>query len=111
MEICDHTWRDEEGRKGDSIGFIHNGSSPKERDRWMERIVGPRHARMLIFLERATISSTVLKKGYVSAGGELRGKKWVGLKPLFLAPTNVHLCKDMTHGHMKKGLIAEGASS
>jgi hypothetical protein len=41
---------------------------------------------MIIFLERATISTIVLEKGYVVAGGELRGEKWVSLKPPFPTP-------------------------
>jgi hypothetical protein len=36
---------------------------------------------MTIFLELAVISTSVLVKGYVAAGGELQGKIWVGLKP------------------------------
>jgi hypothetical protein len=83
----------------------------KVRDRQTGRIVGPGHAQTLIFLERATISTTVLTKGYVVAGGELRGEKRVGLKPLFPTPTITCLHKDTTRGHMKKGLIAEGASA
>jgi hypothetical protein len=77
----------------------------------MRRIVGPGHAWTLIFIERAAIGTTFLIKGYVEYGGELRGKKRVGLKPLFPMPTITHLHKDIGQGHMKKGLIAEGASA
>jgi hypothetical protein len=46
----------------------------KVRDRWMGRIMGPGHARTLILLEQAAISTMVLTKGYMATGGELRGK-------------------------------------
>jgi hypothetical protein len=58
----------------------------------MRRIVGPGHARTLIFLERAAIGTTVLTKGYVAAGGELRGEKRVGLKPLLPACPQSCVC-------------------
>jgi hypothetical protein len=45
---------------------------------------------MIIILERATISTTVLEGRYVVAGGGLQGKKLVGLKPLLPAPAIVH---------------------
>jgi hypothetical protein len=43
--------------------------------------VGPEHARVLIFLERAAIETTVLEKGRMEARSELWGEKWVSLKP------------------------------
>jgi hypothetical protein len=58
-----------------------------------EKECGPRHARTLIFLEWAAISTTFSTKGYVAAGGELRGKKWVGIKPLFPTSAIMHLRK------------------
>jgi hypothetical protein len=66
----------------------------------MRRIVGPGHARTLIFLERAAIGTTVLTKGYVAAGGELWGEKRVGLRPLFPAPAIMCLHKVIAQGRM-----------
>jgi hypothetical protein len=61
---------------------------------------------MLIFLEQAAISTTVLTKGYMAAGGEFRGEKWVGLKPLFpMHPAIACFHKVIAQGHMKKGLV------
>jgi hypothetical protein len=48
--------------------------------------VGPGQARKIIFLEWAAISTTVSMKGYVAAGGELWGEKWVGLNHSFPCP-------------------------
>jgi hypothetical protein len=69
----------------------------------MRRIAGPRHAQTFIFLEQAAISTTVLTKGYVAARGDLWGKKWVGLKPLFLVPTIAYFQKVTTQGHINEG--------
>jgi hypothetical protein len=73
-------------KKGDSIAVVDHGSSLKVRNRWTGRIVGPGHAQTLIFLERATIRTTVFTNGYVAARGGLWGEKWVGLKPLLSCP-------------------------
>jgi hypothetical protein len=75
------------------------------RTRW---IAGPQHAQTLIFLEQATISTKILTKGYMVAGGELWGEKRVGIKKLFPMPTITCLLKETTQGHMKKVLIPEG---
>jgi hypothetical protein len=48
--------------------------------------VGPEHAWVLIFLERAAIETIVSTKGYVALSSELRGEKRVGLKPPLGAP-------------------------
>jgi hypothetical protein len=53
--------------------------------------VGSKHARVLIFRERAAIETMVLEKGYVAAGGKLRGEKW-------LIPN--HSC---TYNHLMQG--------
>jgi hypothetical protein len=62
--------------------------------------VGPEHAQTLKFLERATIETTVLQKGCVAIGGELRGEKQVGLKPLLATPTITYLREVIAQGHM-----------
>jgi hypothetical protein len=49
--------------------------------------VGPKHAQVLIFCERAAIETTVLEKGHVEDRSELRGEKWFALKPSMDAPT------------------------
>jgi hypothetical protein len=43
--------------------------------------MGPENARVLIFLEWATIETTVLEKGRVEDHSELWGEKKVSLKP------------------------------
>ena len=43
--------------------------------------MGEKHARVLIFHERAAIETMVLEKGRVEACNELRGEKRVSLKP------------------------------
>jgi hypothetical protein len=111
VEIWDHAWKEEEeSRKGDSIVDVDHGSSLKVIDWRTWSIAGPWHAQTLILLERAIISTMVLTKGYVAAGGELQGEKRVGLKQLLPAPTIVRLYKNTTWGHMKRGIIAEGVS-
>jgi hypothetical protein len=80
-------------------------------DRRMRIIAGPRHARKLIFLERAAIGTMVLTKGYVAYGGGLRGKKWVGLKPLFPMPAIAYLCNVIAQGHMEEGANGKRASA
>jgi hypothetical protein len=47
----------------------------------------------------------------VEAGGELRGEKWVGLKPLFPTPTITHLREVIAHGLMKERANEKGASA
>jgi hypothetical protein len=49
--------------------------------------VGPEHARVLIFHERAAIETTVLEKGCMEARSELWGEKRVSLKPPMDVPT------------------------
>jgi hypothetical protein len=67
----------------DSITIIDREVAREVEDRWWGRIVGPGQAQKIIFLERATISTTVSTKGYVAAGGELQGEKQVGLNHSF----------------------------
>jgi hypothetical protein len=54
---------------------------------------GPEHARVLIFLERAAIETTVLEKGRMEACSGLRGEKWVSLKPPMDAPAIMWSCE------------------
>jgi hypothetical protein len=63
--------------------------------------VGPKHARVLIFLERAVIETTVLVKGHMEAHSELRGEKWVSLKLPMDAPAIVWSHELITQGHIK----------
>jgi hypothetical protein len=58
---------------------------------------------MIIILERAAISTTVLEGRYMVVGGGLRGEKWVGIIPLLPAPTIMHYHKGTTQGRMKEG--------
>jgi hypothetical protein len=44
-------------------------------------------------------------------GGELRGEKWVVLKPLFPAPTITQLREVISQGHMKEGANTKGANA
>jgi hypothetical protein len=57
---------------------------------------------MLKILERATIYTTVSSKAYVAAGGELRGKKRVGLKPLLPTPTIISFHEVIAHDLKKE---------
>jgi hypothetical protein len=47
----------------------------------------------------------------VAVGGELRGEKWVGLKPLFPMPAITYFRKVTTQGHMKEGVVEKRASA
>jgi hypothetical protein len=67
-----------EGWNRSLIAVVDRKQHREAGDRWMGRIAEPELAWRIIFLERATISTTVLVTGYVSAGGGLRGEKWVG---------------------------------
>jgi hypothetical protein len=69
-------------KKGDLIESIDHRSSSKERNRWMRRIAGPRHAQMLIFLERASIRTMNIHKWIRGSTRRIAGEKRVGLKPL-----------------------------
>jgi hypothetical protein len=71
------------------------------------RIAGSEHAWVLIFCERATIETTVLEKGYVAAGGGLRGEKWLipnhsWMHPQSFAPQSRGHVKTIAQGHIKK---------
>jgi hypothetical protein len=44
----------------------------------------------------------------MAAGGELRGEKWVGLKPLLPMPTITVFHEVIAQGHMKERLMKKG---
>jgi hypothetical protein len=73
---------------------------------WSCCIVGSKHARVLIFLERAAIKTTLSPKAYVELCSELQGEKWVSLKPPLATPQSC--------GHVRsspKVISKEGAST
>jgi hypothetical protein len=72
--------------------------------------VGPEHDWMLIFLEWATIGTTILPRAYMALCSELR-RKVVGLKPLLDMPAIAYFCKVTAQGHMKEGANEKGASA
>jgi hypothetical protein len=47
----------------------------------------------------------------VAAGGELRGEKWVGLKPLFPMPAITSFHEVIAHGLKKERANEKGASA
>jgi hypothetical protein len=90
VEICGDAWKEERREEQRLITVVDHRQCQRSRDRWTEGIPGPGHARMIIFLEWATISTIILVTGYVSAREGLWGKKWVGWKPLLPTPTIMH---------------------
>jgi hypothetical protein len=75
-----------EGRKGGRSQSSVKRHHPRSQDRRSRLIAGTESDRTLKILERATIETTVLPKGYVATGSELRGEKRCGLKPLLATP-------------------------
>jgi hypothetical protein len=67
------------------------------------RIAGPEHTWILIFLEWVTIETMVSPKAYMELCSELRGEKWVGLKPPLDTPAIAYFHKVTAQGHMKEG--------
>jgi hypothetical protein len=47
----------------------------------------------------------------MAVGGELRGEKQVGLKPLLVVPAITYLREAIAQGHMEKGANEKGASA
>jgi len=78
--------RESEGRKGDKYQPLVKRHRLISQDQRSHLIAGTESDRVLKILERAAIETTVLPKGYVETGGELRGEKQYGLKPLLATP-------------------------
>jgi hypothetical protein len=69
---------------------------------WSCSIAGSEHARVLIFIEWDAIKTKVSPKAYVEFYSELRGKKWVALKPPLDAPAIAWSRDNITQGHINK---------
>jgi hypothetical protein len=89
----DRSWRsgracsEEKGRKRKTdLQTVDQEASPEITRSTVSLIVGTESAWTLKILERAAIETTVLPKGYVAIGSELRGEKRCGLKPLLATP-------------------------
>jgi hypothetical protein len=65
-------------------------------------IEGPEHARVLIFLERAAIKTTISPKEYVELCSELRGEKQVSLKPTLATPAIAWSHEIIAQGHIER---------
>jgi hypothetical protein len=97
--MCDPGRRKEKSQ----ISVVYHETPSRSEDRWSSWIARPEHARTLKFLEQVGIETTVLGKGYMVVGGELRGEKRVGLKPLLFVLAITYLCEVITQVHMKEG--------
>jgi hypothetical protein len=71
-------------------------------------ITGVKHARTLKFLERATIETTILPKGYVVPCSELWGENQVDLKPPLTTLAIMCLHEVIAKVTSKKGPMEKG---
>jgi hypothetical protein len=94
-----------EGRKGGRSQSSIKRHCPRSQDRRSRLIAGTESDRTLKILERAAIETTVLPKGYVATGSELRGEKQCGLKPLLATPQSCAYVSSSLEVTCRKGLM------
>jgi len=62
----------------------------------------PKHALLLFFHERASMETTVLEKGCVEAGSELRDENRISFKTPLATLAIVWSHDSMAHGHISE---------